>query len=225
MWYNIYIYVIRQLKVNIQRFNLKVPPETQGGPDATCRINMCKVRFGGECVNVFAHFIHNRTSCYNWHVWTCVNGSTIWLNVSVNSTDLQVGERPLWHPKALWSQQVIREVGRLIVRTFLFFNNGQGKLITDKWILYWSKTTKGILKMAALYRVIHLPRVYTYRTVFCVSLNFKQEGGFSERAGRMWGYWSFLLTAVCIFGILSWDEIYIAFHYRRILHGSSCISQ
>jgi hypothetical protein len=39
--------------------------------------------------------------------------------------------------------------------------------------------------MAALCRVIYLPRVYIYRNEFCGSLKFKLELGFSEHAGSM----------------------------------------
>ena len=112
-----------------------------------------------------------------------VKGSNIRLNVSVNSTDLQGVECFLWHTKALWSQQVIREMVRLRLRASVFFDDGQRQLIADKRILHWRKTRKSILKMAELYRVINLARVYIYRIVFCGSLKFKQERGFSEHAG------------------------------------------
>jgi hypothetical protein len=75
------------------------------------------------------------------------------------STDLQGVECFLWHPKALWSQQVIRDMVRLLLRIFVFCDNGQCQLITDKRFLYWRKARKYILKMAALYRVIYLTRV------------------------------------------------------------------
>jgi len=94
--------------VNIQRVTLKIPSETHGGPHVTCRHRICEVHFGGEYVNIFIHLIQTKTPCYNWQVWTYVNGRTIWLNVRVNSTDLQGGECFLWNAKALWSQQVIR---------------------------------------------------------------------------------------------------------------------
>ena len=141
--------------VNIQRVTLKMPPKTYGGLHVTW-----KVHFDGECVNdlhISYTIRYHVTKCL---LWSYANGSIFRSTVRVNSTDLQGGEYFLWHPKALWSQQVICEVLSLILRTFSFFNNGQRKLITDKWILYWRKTIKAILKMAALYRLIHLTRVY-----------------------------------------------------------------
>jgi len=141
-----HIVVVRCQMVNIQRVTLKIPSETHGGPHVTCRHLMCKIYFGCEYVNNLIHLTKHKTPCYNWHVWTYVNGSTIWLNVRVNSTDLQGGECILWNAKPLWSQQVIRGMLRLPLRTFVIFNNGQGQLITDKWILYWRKTRKYTLK-------------------------------------------------------------------------------
>jgi hypothetical protein len=63
-------------------------------------------------------------------------------------------------PQDIWSQQVIREMGRFRLRTCNFFDNGQRQLIRDERNLYWRKTRKHVLKMAELYRVVHLPSVY-----------------------------------------------------------------